>query len=75
MKEKKHNKEILQKECPKMDCAKGFVNGPCGSFVDGKCETDYTKDCVWVLVYKKLKESDTLEKFVNQYIAPKKQFV
>ncbi|GHT37700.1 hypothetical protein AGMMS49593_05360 [Endomicrobiia bacterium] len=72
MKEEKHSKEILQKDYPKTGCAKGFVNGSCGSFVDGKCETDYTKDCVWVLVYKRLKQNDAFEKFVNQYIAPKK---
>ncbi|MDR3275389.1 MAG: methylenetetrahydrofolate reductase C-terminal domain-containing protein [Endomicrobium sp.] len=55
-----------------MKCSKGFVNGPCGSFVNGKCETDQTKNCIWVLIYEKLKETDRLKNFVNQYIPPKK---
>ena len=72
MTEKEHNKEILVEKYPSVSCTKGFVNGPCGSFVDGKCEVDYTKDCAWVLIYEKLKERGNLEKFVNQYVAPKK---
>jgi hypothetical protein len=53
-------------------CAKGFVNGPCGGFVNGKCETDKTKDCFWVLIYKKLKSNGKLGEFLNHYVEPKK---
>jgi hypothetical protein len=66
---------IKEKQCEKKlysGCAKGFVNGPCGSFVNGKCEVNHTRDCVWVLVYEKLKKNGNLKKFVNQYIEPKK---
>ncbi|MDR3330709.1 MAG: methylenetetrahydrofolate reductase C-terminal domain-containing protein [Endomicrobium sp.] len=56
----------------RMLCPKGFVNGSCGSFVDGKCEVDKTKDCAWVLVYERLKKDNNTKKFVNQYVAPKK---
>ncbi|MDR3253456.1 MAG: methylenetetrahydrofolate reductase C-terminal domain-containing protein [Endomicrobium sp.] len=56
----------------KMKCSKEFVNGPCGSFVNGKCEIDQTKDCIWVLIYEKLKKTGQLKNFVNQYIPPKK---
>jgi hypothetical protein len=66
----KQDDENLKAFCQKKGCAKGYVNGPCGGFVDGKCEVDYTKNCVWVLVYKKLKNDENLEKFVNQYVAP-----
>jgi hypothetical protein len=60
-------------ECGEMTtCAKGFVNGPCGGFVNGKCETDRTKNCFWVLIYKKLKDTGKLEEFLNNYIEPKK---
>ncbi|MDR3256908.1 MAG: methylenetetrahydrofolate reductase C-terminal domain-containing protein [Endomicrobium sp.] len=55
----------------KTKCAKGFVNGPCGGFVNGKCEADQTKDCAWVLVYKRLKNDRNLEKFLKSYIEPK----
>ena len=57
--------------CPRTRCPKGLVNGPCGGFVDGKCETDQTKDCAWVLIYEKLKKNGKLEKFLTQYIPPK----
>jgi hypothetical protein len=70
--EREHSKEILQKRCRNIGCAKGFVNGPCGGFVDGKCETDYTKNCVWVSIYKRFRTIEAVEKFVNRYVAPKK---
>jgi hypothetical protein len=57
--------------CPRTRCAKGLLNGPCGSFVNGKCETDQTKDCVWVLIFEKLKKSGKLQKFQDSYIKPK----
>ncbi|MDR2676834.1 MAG: methylenetetrahydrofolate reductase C-terminal domain-containing protein [Endomicrobium sp.] len=51
-------------------CAKGFVNGPCGGFVNGKCEVDSSKNCMWVSIYEKLKVAGKLKDFINQYIAP-----
>jgi hypothetical protein len=51
--------------CPKTRCAKGLVNGPCGGFINGKCETDQNKDCAWVLIYEKLKKTGKLRQFVN----------
>jgi hypothetical protein len=54
--------------CPKTRCAKGLVNGPCGGFVNGKCETAQNKDCAWVLIYEKLKKTGNLNKFLNSYI-------
>lgn len=59
--------------CPRTRCAKGLVNGPCGGFVDGKCETDLNKDCAWVLIYEKLKQNGKLNNFLNKYIEPKKE--
>ena len=72
MTEEKQNNEILKELRPKTGCAKGFVNGPCGGEVNGKCETDKTRDCAWVLIYEGLKKNGKLEKFLNQYIEPKK---
>jgi ferredoxin len=60
-----------QSICPRTRCPKGLVNGPCGGFVNGKCETDQTKDCAWVLIYEKLKKLGKLESFLKQYIKPK----
>ncbi|MCL2389990.1 MAG: methylenetetrahydrofolate reductase C-terminal domain-containing protein [Endomicrobia bacterium] len=57
--------------CPRTRCPKSLVNGPCGGFVNGKCETDQTKDCAWVLIYEKLKKNGKLDKFLKQYIQPK----
>jgi len=43
--------------CPLMQCPKGLLNGPCGGTnADGKCELDHIRDCVWVMIYRKLDE-------------------
>ncbi len=58
--------------CPVSRCAKGMVNGPCGGVIDGKCETDQTRDCVWVLILDKLKKSGREADIVNNYFPPRK---
>ncbi|MDR1721130.1 MAG: methylenetetrahydrofolate reductase C-terminal domain-containing protein [Endomicrobium sp.] len=72
--EKKLNGEILKETYSQKSegCAKGFVNGPCGGFFDGKCEINKTKNCVWILVYERLKNSGKLEEFIDKYVEPKK---
>ncbi len=42
--------------CPYARCPKEMLNGPCGGAVGGKCEVDRETDCVWVLVYERLKK-------------------
>lgn len=43
--------------CPLVWCPKGLPNGLCsGTNADGKCELDPTRDCAWVMIYKKLEE-------------------
>jgi len=43
--------------CPLVWCPKGLPNGLCsGTNADGKCESDPTRDCVWVMIYRKLEE-------------------
>lgn len=50
--------------CPITRCAKGLLNGPCGGFVEGKCEVGaYEEDCAWTLIYERLKSQDRLELF------------
>lgn len=58
--------------CPVSRCAKGMQNGPCGGVIDGKCETDSAKDCVWVLILDKLKKSGKESDILNNYYPPKK---
>ncbi|MFA7073913.1 MAG: methylenetetrahydrofolate reductase C-terminal domain-containing protein [Endomicrobiaceae bacterium] len=57
--------------CPVTRCSKGLINGPCGGFVNGKCEVDPEKDCAWVLIYEKLKKTNSEEKIKNTYLPPR----
>jgi hypothetical protein len=47
--------------CPYANCPKFLVNGACGGSDKGKCETDPEKDCVWTLIYERLKNLGKLE--------------
>ena len=47
--------------CPVSRCPKSMLNGPCGGSIDGKCEVDSNIDCVWDLIYKRLKEKKQLQ--------------
>lgn len=47
--------------CPVTRCPKQILNGPCGGVNGGKCETDPDRDCVWVEIYKRLREQGRLE--------------
>ncbi len=47
--------------CPVTNCHKGLVNGPCGGTNRGMCEIDTAKDCVWTLIYNRLKELGQIE--------------
>lgn len=41
--------------CPVTRCPKGLSNGPCGGVKNKKCEIDPELDCVWILIYDRLK--------------------
>lgn len=48
--------------CPVTLCPKNKVNGPCGDEVEGKCEASPDeRECVWALIYEKLKKENNLE--------------
>lgn len=47
--------------CPVARCSKGLVNGPCEGSQGGKCEMDPTIDCVWQLIYDRLKSLNKLK--------------
>jgi len=48
--------------CPITMCAKSLVNGPCGGYKDGKCETSPERDCAWVMIYERLSKQGRLDK-------------
>jgi hypothetical protein len=56
--------------CPVTNCHKGLVNGPCGGTNHGKCEVDKNEDCVWTLIYNRLKEQGRLD-LMRKYQPPK----
>ncbi len=56
--------------CPVTSCHKGMVNGPCGGTNFGKCEIDTYKDCVWTLIYNRLKELGRLDS-MRKYQKPR----
>jgi hypothetical protein len=58
--------------CPITRCPKSLLNGPCGGVYEGKCEVDRTNDCVWILIYRRLKELGQLDK--NKSIKSAKDF-
>ncbi len=47
--------------CPIARCAKKLLNGPCGGSSNGVCEVDKDTECVWQLIYDRLKDLDKLE--------------
>jgi len=56
--------------CPVTNCHKGLVNGPCGGTNHGKCEIDVNKDCVWTLIYNRLKDLGRLDS-MRKYQKPR----
>ncbi len=49
--------------CPIARCAKQLMNGPCGGSSGGKCEVGKGQiDCVWHLIYERLKNLGQLHK-------------
>lgn len=47
--------------CPIARCAKKLLNGPCGGSEEGVCEVDKDKECVWQVIYDRLKHIGKLE--------------
>jgi hypothetical protein len=47
--------------CPKAQCPKELLNGPCGGAIDGMCEVNKGNECVWNLIYERLKKIKRLD--------------
>ena len=52
--------DLFEGLCPVSRCPKHMLNGPCGGSKDGKCEVNSDLDCVWDVIYKRLKEKGQL---------------
>ena len=48
--------------CPISRCPKEMLNGPCGGSIKGKCEISTDIECIWDVIYKRLKEKDQLHR-------------
>jgi len=54
--------DLFEGVCPISRCPKSMLNGPCGGAIDGKCEVDKEIDCIWDIIYKRLKEKGQLDR-------------
>jgi len=51
--------------CPIARCAKQLMNGPCGGSTGGKCEVSEDIDCVWQLIWDRLKALGQEDRYVK----------
>lgn len=58
--------------CPVTRCAKALVNGPCGGSRDGMCEVGGDRECIWALIFARLKAQGRLH-LLDKY-QPMKDF-
>ena len=49
--------------CPIARCSKRLLNGPCGGSTKGKCEISQDVDCVWQLIWDRLKALGMEDKY------------
>jgi len=49
--------------CPIARCSKRLMNGPCGGSTNGKCEINPEVDCVWQLIWDRLKALGQEDKY------------
>jgi len=56
--------------CPIARCSKNLLNGPCGGSSKGKCEISPETDCVWQLIYDRIKTLGRLDE-LSEIKAPK----
>ncbi len=52
--------------CPIARCSKHLFNGPCGGSEKGRCEVDpRNTECVWQLIYERMKKLGRLQELQN----------
>jgi ferredoxin len=62
--------DLFEGLCPLSRCPKAMLNGPCGGSIGGKCEVDADLDCIWDMIYRRLKEKGRLDR-LKQIQEPK----
>lgn len=64
------NSSLFGGYCPNTGCPKSQMNGPCGGSIDGKCEVDRKRNCVWTLIEENMERTGRLGE-LEKTIAPK----
>ena len=54
--------DVFTGVCPITRCPKSMLNGPCGGSINGKCEIDPELDCIWDIIYNRLKKRGELHR-------------
>jgi hypothetical protein len=49
--------------CPIARCSKRLMNGPCGGSSGGNCEISPEVDCVWQLIWDRMKALGTEDRY------------
>ncbi len=57
--------------CPESGCPKHTRNGACGGSMNGYCEVDPEKLCVWVRAYKRMKKHGEVDKLTCNFVPPR----
>ena len=48
--------------CPIARCPKSLVNGPCGGAIEGQCEVDKERPCIWYRIAERMKKIGTFNR-------------
>lgn len=57
--------------CPESGCPKHTRNGACGGSMNGYCEVNKDKLCVWVRAYQRMKKHGETEKLTCEFVPPR----
>lgn len=57
--------------CPESGCPKHTRNGPCGGSMDGYCEVNKDKFCVWVRAYQRMKRHGEAGLLSGEFVPPR----
>lgn len=57
--------------CPESGCPKHTRNGACGGSMNGYCEVEKDKLCVWVRAYQRMKKHGGTEKLTHELVPPR----
>ncbi|MBF0210320.1 MAG: methylenetetrahydrofolate reductase C-terminal domain-containing protein [Desulfamplus sp.] len=58
-------------QCPEYGCPKHTRNGACGGSLNGFCEVNKDKKCIWVRAWSRLKKSGESDELSKEFIPPR----